>query len=102
MKKIKGIADASQVSGSTALCTVRLDLGINAEKLLDYNELKGSRLLIAVDDDIDIGDARQIIWAIATRSQPVEAVNLKNNRMVIDARKGENWTATRATLPFNK
>ena len=102
VKKIKGIADASLVSGSTALCTVRLDLGINAEKLLDYNELKGSRLLIAVDDDIDIGDARQIIWAIATRSQPVEAVNLKNNRMVIDARKGENWTATRATLPFNK
>ncbi|TRO51698.1 hypothetical protein E2P71_08770, partial [Candidatus Bathyarchaeota archaeon] len=102
VKKIKGIADASLVSGSTSLCAIRLDSKAAVNKLLDYDELKGSRLLIAVDDDIDIGDARQVLWAIATRSQPVDAVSLCDSRMVIDARKGENWTATRATLPFNK
>ncbi|TRO54458.1 hypothetical protein E2P71_04125, partial [Candidatus Bathyarchaeota archaeon] len=102
VKKIKGIADASLVSGSSALCAVRLDPSTNAGKLLDYDELRGSRLIIVVDDDIDIGDARQVLWAIATRSQPVDAVCLSDNRMLIDARKGENWTATRATLPFNK
>ena len=102
VKKIKVISDVSLVSGNPALCVVRLDPTIHeADQLLGIDALKGSRLIIAVDDDIYLNDARQVLWAIATRSQPADSVTLKDNRMVIDARKGENWTATRATLPFS-
>jgi UbiD family decarboxylase len=54
-----------------------------------------------VDDDIDISDARQVVWAMATRYQPVENSILRDDRMIIDARKGEGWTARRATLPYS-
>ena len=55
-----------------------------------------------VDDDIDISDARQIVWAMATRYQPAEDSIVKGGRMVVDARKGDGWTARRATLPTQK
>ena len=55
--------------------------------------------MVCVDDDIDARDHRQVLWAVATRSQPDRDTVTLEGRMVIDARKGEGWTATRATLP---
>lgn len=68
-------------------------------ELLEVNSLERCRLIVCVDDDIDISDARQIIWAMATRYQPAEDSVVKGGRMVVDARKGDGWTARRATLP---
>jgi len=59
-------------------------------------------MVALVDDDIDIRDGRQVLWAIATRFQPAENSVLKDGRLLIDARKGDDWTALRATLPFDK
>ena len=55
-----------------------------------------------IDNDIDIHDGRQILWAMATRYQPAEDSVIKDNRLVIDARRGDRWTALRATLPFER
>ncbi len=104
IKQIQNVLDASFLaSGNSNLCIITLDPAMKSvENLLDYSELGNCRLIVCVDDDIDIHDGRQVLWAIATRSQPVDAVHLRDGRMVLDARKGEKWTATRATLPFNK
>ena len=64
--------------------------------------LSESRMVVLVDDDINIMDGRQVLWAIATRFQPAENSVLNDGRLLIDARKGGNWTAIRATLPFEK
>lgn len=55
-----------------------------------------------VDEDIDINDGWQILWAIATRFQPAKNSIIKDNKLVIDARKSNSWTAKRATLPFDR
>jgi 3-polyprenyl-4-hydroxybenzoate decarboxylase len=68
-------------------------------ELLDVGSLELCRLIVCVDEDIDISDARQLVWAMATRYQPVEDSIVKGGRMVVDARKGDGWTATRATIP---
>jgi UbiD family decarboxylase len=68
-------------------------------ELLEVSSLERCRLIVCVDDDIDISDARQIVWAMATRYQPAEDSVVKGGRMVVDARKGDGWTARRATLP---
>ena len=60
------------------------------------------RMVILVDDDINIRDGRQVMWAIATRFQPSDDSVIKNGRMLVDARKREGWTAIRASLPFEK
>ncbi len=64
--------------------------------------LSESRMVVLVDDDIFIKDGRQVLWAIATRFQPADDSVIKDSRLLIDARKGGNWTALRATLPFEK
>lgn len=64
--------------------------------------LSGSRMVVLVDDDIDVKDGRQVLWAMATRFQPAEDSVIKDGRMVVDARIGAAWTALRATLPFDK
>jgi 2,5-furandicarboxylate decarboxylase 1 len=104
IKRLPHVSDASFLaSGNSNLCVIKLDTDMkNAEKLLDYSEMSNCRLIVCVDDDIELHDGRQVLWAIATRSQPADAVHLQDGRMVIDARKGDKWTATRATLPFNK
>ena len=72
---------------------------LSADKILGSKPLNQCRLLILVDDDIDIEDPRQVLWAMATRYQPDTGTTLSDARMVIDARKGENWVATIASLP---
>jgi 3-polyprenyl-4-hydroxybenzoate decarboxylase len=91
--------------------------------LLDIASLNRCRLIVCVDDDIDIHDGRQILWALATRFQPSDDSIIRDNdgrqilwalatrfqpsddsiirdgKMIIDARKGDDWIAKRATLP---
>jgi len=88
---------------SPALCVITPSAETDGvDWVFDEPALSGSRMVALVDDDIDIRDGRQVLWAIATRFQPAENSLLKDGRLLIDARKGDDWTALRATLPFNK
>lgn len=94
------IKDASfPCEGNPHFCVVSMkpDLG-DLMELLDMASLNRCRLIVCVDEDIEIHDGREILWAIATRSQPKDAV-VREGRMILDARKRNNWTARRATLP---
>jgi len=99
-ENIKNISYLGEGSSSLAVvsATPKLD---DLAGLLHYAPLVNSRLIVCVDDDIDISDARQVVWAMATRYQPVENSFMRDDRMIIDARKGEGWTARRATLPYS-
>jgi 3-polyprenyl-4-hydroxybenzoate decarboxylase len=104
-KRDSGIA--GMISGISFPCEGNLNLSAvcvspdtkDISELLDLSSLGMCRLIVCMDDDIDASDARQIVWAMATRYQPVEDSILKGGRMVVDARKGDGWTARRATLP---
>ena len=82
------------------LCVVKAepDLG-DLTGLLNVVPLNLCRMIICVDDDIDIHDSRQVLWAMATRFQPADDIITTNVGIIIDARKGGNWTARRATIP---
>jgi len=67
--------------------------------LLGAATLGRSRLIVCVDADIDIRDGRQVLWAVATRLQPASDAIVRDGRMIVDARKGDGWTARRAFLP---
>ena len=85
-----------------ALCVLTpSEVPMGYDWALDSDALSGSRLIILVDDDIDVRDGRQVLWAVATRLQPLENSLCRDGRLLLDARKGEGWTAKRATLPFN-
>ena len=73
-----------------------------AVKLLDESSLKQCRLVVVVDEDIDEGDVRQALWALATRSQPAEDALCVGERMVLDATKPQGWRATKASVPWQK
>lgn len=71
----------------------------NLSNLLDITPLNRCRLILCVDNDIDIHDSRQILWALATRFQPADDAIIRDGQIILDARKGDNWTARQATLP---
>jgi 3-polyprenyl-4-hydroxybenzoate decarboxylase len=103
VKRIPVVDNAAYpYGGSPVLCAVvpRWDVE-GFDWVLREEALAGSRLVILVDEDIDVGEGRQLLWAVATRLQPVEDSLCGGGRLVLDARKGEEWTARRATLPFN-
>jgi 3-polyprenyl-4-hydroxybenzoate decarboxylase len=96
--KIKELSFPSE--GNTHLCVVKAEPDLNdLNELLRVKPLNRSRLIICVDDDIDIYDGRQILWALATRFQPANDIIITNGSMIFDARKRGNWTAMRATIP---
>ena len=101
---VKEIRDASfPYRGSPALCVIRPEPEVKGLGWVFKEEaLSGCRMVVCVDDDIDIHDGRQILWAMATRFQPAEDSVIKDNRLVIDARRGDSWTALRVTLPFER
>jgi 3-polyprenyl-4-hydroxybenzoate decarboxylase len=103
-KAIGGVDKLAFLSkDSTALCAlIPSDSDLDADWVLKEPELSGSRMFVLVDDDIEVRDGRQVLWAMATRFQPAEGSVIKDGRMVVDARKGDEWTALRATLPFDK
>ena len=71
----------------------------NLRDLLHDPSTKGRRLIIFVDDDIDVQDGRQVLWALATRFQPADGAVIVDGRMGIDATKPETWRAVRASIP---
>ncbi len=101
---IKEIRDASfPYGGSPALCVIRPEQGVKGLGwVFEEEALSACRMVVCVDEDIDIHDGRQVLWAVATRYQPAEDSVIKDGRLVIDARRGDSWTALRATLPFER
>jgi UbiD family decarboxylase len=99
--KHKIIRDVSfPCEGNSAFCVVNATPDEkDLTSLLDTEALRQCRLMVCVDEDIDIHNGREIIWAVATRFQPADDAFIGDGRMIIDARKGDGWTARRATLP---
>jgi len=104
IKAIDSVDEASILSKEgSALCALIPSAGNqDADWVLKEPMLFGTRMVILVDDDIDVRDGRQVLWAMATRFQPAERSVILGGRMVVDARKGAGWTSLRATLPFDK
>ena len=94
------IMDVSMKSNvEQELCILKIPPDMrDLSELAGLNELGQCRLIVCVDDDIDVHDFREVLWAISTRSQPADDILLKEARMIIDARKGDSWTARRATF----
>jgi len=102
-----GLAGVRAVSfprrGDRRLAVVKVAPGFEgARKLLDEPPLRQCRLAVLVDEDIDEADVRQVLWALATRSQPSEDALCVGGRMVLDATKPSNWRATRASVPWRE
>ncbi|MFH2112826.1 MAG: UbiD family decarboxylase [Candidatus Bathyarchaeota archaeon] len=98
--KLRGVKGVAQpVPGVAQLLAVTATDTLQPRTLLEAKPLKPARLIIIVDPDIDPHDPGQLLWAIATRSQPDTDTTAQDGRLVIDARKGQDWTAKRATLP---
>ena len=104
VEAMEGVEKVSFLSKeSLALCVITPSAETDGfDWVFEEPALSGSRMVVLVDDDIDIRDGRQVLWAIATRFQPAEDSVLKEGRLLLDARKGGDWTAHRATLPFDK
>lgn len=97
LKDVTGVAQP--VPGVTQLLAVTATDTLQPRSLLEAKPLKPCRLIIVVDSDIDPHDPGQLLWAVATRCQPDTDTTAMDGRMVVDARKGQGWTARRATLP---
>ena len=76
------------------------------------------KLVVVVDEDIDIYNEQEVLWAIATRMQPDRDVNVIKNvfcnrldpsaydggtsaKIIIDATKKKGWTFEKLTVPKN-
>lgn len=95
------IIDASfPLRGDPRFCVIRPMPDVNdASELMDETRLDLCRLIICVDEDIDLRDGKQVLWALATRFQPAEGAILRDGRLIIDARRPKDWKAMRATIP---
>jgi UbiD family decarboxylase len=81
-------------------CVIKVKPNFEDLKGFLYEEsLKGCRLIVCVDEDIDIQDDRQVLWALATRFQPANDAIMMDGRMEIDAIKRRTWKAIRASIP---
>jgi len=98
--KITGVkAMAHPVPDTPQLLAVTATDKLQPSTLLEAEPLKPARLIIFVDPDIDPTSPAQLLWALATRSQPDADTTAQDGRLIIDARKGPAWTAKQATLP---
>jgi len=76
------------------------------------------KLVVVVDDDINVYNEQEVLWAIATRMQPDRDVNVIKNvfcnsldpsaygegtsaKIIIDATKKKGWTSDRLTISKN-
>ncbi len=76
------------------------------------------KLVVVVNEDIDVYNEQDILWAISTRMQPDRDVNVVKNvicnkldpsaygegtsaKMIMDATKKKGWTFDRLTVPEN-
>jgi hypothetical protein len=94
------VKDASfPLSNNPDLCVVQVKPEMHDLKDIFALTRDKPRLTICVDDDVDIGDFRQVLWALATRFQPAEDVIPMDGGLLLDARKPRDWKANRATVP---
>jgi UbiD family decarboxylase len=73
------------------------------------------KLVVVVDDDVDVRDEAEVMWALATRMQPAEDAIIIDNvtcnvldpsshdglssKLAIDATRPAGWDAVRTSLP---
>jgi 2,5-furandicarboxylate decarboxylase 1 len=73
------------------------------------------KLCVVVDEDIDVGDETEVLWAVATRSQASRDLSIitdgltnqldpssrdgKGDKLIIDATCPLEWSAQRARIP---
>ena len=73
------------------------------------------KLAVVVDDDIDVTNESEVMWALATRMQPAQDVIIMDDmtcnvldpsskdglssKMLIDATRPLDWEAVRCTIP---
>jgi len=95
-----GVSEVSYPLGDSRLRVFRVSAGFDAKVILGETIEIGS-LTICVDEDVDAGDVRQVIWAMSTRFQPVEDVFLVRGGMGIDGTRPEGWKAKMATIPIH-
>ncbi|MGC8558534.1 MAG: UbiD family decarboxylase domain-containing protein, partial [Nitrososphaeria archaeon] len=69
-------------------CGKRLHIGHEIDKQAQIN--------VIVDQDIDPGNEEDVLWAMATRLQPVEGIRFSENNIVIDTRRSG---LSRPTVP---
>lgn len=98
------ISIAKQRPGDARHCAL-LALGLDAY----------IKLVVVVDDDVDVRNEAEVMWALATRMQPAEDVFIVNDvtcnvldpsshdgvssKMGIDATRPAGWDAQRTSLP---
>ena len=95
---VKGVFSPRKDNPRLCVISVKPHLE-NLRDLLHDPSTKGRRLIIFVDDDIDVQDGRQVLWALATRFQPADGAVMVDGRMGIDATKPETWKVVRASIP---
>jgi len=97
---IPGTKDASFIADDPRLCAISITADLKDKtSLLEEKSLDRCRLVVCVDDEIDIRNVREITWALATRFQPAEDIKAWNRKILFDATKPKNWKAIRATVP---
>ncbi len=104
-KDVSGILGIGEIAfpcnGDAVLCVIKVSSKYkDLEDIFSKTFRMGSKLTICVDEDIDIMDAKQILWSIATRFQPANSMTIKGN-LGMDTRKPESWKATKGTIPLS-
>jgi len=103
VKNVSGSAKVTRasfpLSNNRDLCVVQVKPETHDLKEVFASAQDKPRLTILVDDDVDIEDFRQVLWALATRFQPAEDIVSLDGGLMLDARKPRDWKANRATVP---
>ncbi|MDG7037445.1 MAG: UbiD family decarboxylase [Nitrososphaerota archaeon] len=62
-------------------------VGVEDSLVLSHTYRDDGGLNIILDDDIDLSNDDEIIWALSTRLQPAEGIRTVDGRIVIDSRR---------------
>jgi 2,5-furandicarboxylate decarboxylase 1 len=93
-----GVVDAYYPFCDSRLMILKAKPGSLVRAILK-DSLGFASLVICVDEDVDIRDLRQVVWAVSTRFQPVEDVVFSDGRMGVDGTRPPGWKARLATIP---
>jgi len=93
-----GVMDASCPFRDSRLVIVKTMPGSEVKAIL-REALGGFGLVVCVDEDVDIRNIRQVVWAMSTRFQPAEDVVLFRGGMGVDGTRPPAWKARPATIP---
>jgi 4-hydroxy-3-polyprenylbenzoate decarboxylase len=106
---IKGVYSLSTGSALTTVVSVKQHYAGHARQVgrAASGMINGTcRLLIVVDDDIDPSNPQEVLWAIATRSDPATMFEIQEQApsnvldpiMRPEKKKGKDWTNSRAMI----